>query len=130
MLEGVIKRNSVCQCSRSGGYYLVDHTFVHENLQIDWATMTVRHHGRSVDLSPTEFRLLSVLFERRGWVIGHDELVRRVWGPNAVGYKDNLKLYVWYLRRKIEDDPSDPKLIVTRHGLGYMFARDLAPSHP
>ena len=109
---------------------MLEQSFVHENLQIDWATMTVRNNGRIIDLSPTEFRLLSVLFERRGWVIGHDELVHRVWGPNAVGYKDNLKLYVWYLRRKIEEDPSDPKLIVTRHGLGYMFARMAAPSRP
>jgi len=90
--------------------------------------MTVWRNGRAVQLSPTEFKLLSVLFERRGWVISHDELVRRVWGPNALGYKDNLKLYILYLRRKIEEDPSDPKLILTRHGLGYMFAKVAVPS--
>jgi len=84
--------------------------------------MTVLRDGVKIELSPTEFRLLSALFQRRGWVIGHEELIQRVWGPNAVGYKHNLKLYIWYLRRKIEDDPSNPKIIVTRHGLGYMFA--------
>jgi two-component system KDP operon response regulator KdpE len=88
--------------------------------------MTVSRNGERVELSRTEFRLLSALFERRGWVIGHDDLVERVWGPNAVGYKHNLKLYIWYLRRKIEEDPSDPKIIVTRHGLGYMFASTIA----
>jgi two-component system KDP operon response regulator KdpE len=104
------------------GQILTPLTFVDDNLQIDWSDMTVQRGGQRIELSPTEFRLLSALFERRGWVIGHDDLVRRVWGPNAVGYKDNLKLYIWYLRRKIEEDPSEPKLIVTRHGLGYMFS--------
>lgn len=90
--------------------------------------MTVRRNGVSIPLSATEFRLLTALFERRGWVINHDELARRVWGPNAVGYKDNLKLYIWYLRRKLEENPSQPRLIVTRHGLGYMFAGVPAPT--
>jgi two-component system KDP operon response regulator KdpE len=54
-------------------------------------------------------------------VVSHDDLVAKVWGPDAIGYKDNLKLYIWYLRQKLEEDPSNPRVIITRHGLGYMF---------
>jgi two-component system KDP operon response regulator KdpE len=97
------------------------------NLEVDWREMRVFVEGEEVHLSPIEFRLLSLLVRRRGWVIPYDQILREVWGPTYVADRANLKLYVWYLRRKIERDPSNPELIQTKRGIGYIFGpRSLA----
>lgn len=93
--------------------------------EIDWRTKEVRIDGRDIHLSPLEYELLATLVRKRGWLVPHDSLLREVWGDAHVGERANLKLYIWYIRRKIERDPSNPQLIVTRTGMGYMFA---APS--
>lgn len=100
----------------------MEQSIIHGDLSIEWQSMAVKCGERVIPLTATEFRLLAVLYERRGWVISHNDLVRLVWGENAAGYRGNLKLYIWYLRRKIEDDPSHPKFIITRSGIGYMLA--------
>ena len=96
--------------------------FRYRHLEINWQEMTVSVDGDDVHLTPMEFRLLSLLVRRRGWVIPYAQILREVWGPTYVGDRANLKLYVWYLRRKIERDPSNPELIHTRRGIGYLFA--------
>ena len=90
-------------------------------LLIDWPSCTVSVGGKPVELTGTEFRLLKYLVEHKGWVLSHDQILSEVWGPEYRGEKDRLKLYVWYLRRKIESDPCKPGLIVTKRGLGYSF---------
>lgn len=96
--------------------------FEHDGIRIDFSTGAVSRGDTQTELSATELRLLTALFESRGWVIGHDELVRRVWGPAPPSFRRNLKLYIFYLRRKIEVDASKPSLILTRRKLGYMFS--------
>ena len=101
--------------------------FRYRNLEIDWREMRVLVDGEDVHLTPLEFRLLSLLVRRRGWVIPYEQILRDVWGPSYIAERANLKLYVWYVRRKIERDPSNPELIQTRRGIGYIFApRSLA----
>jgi two-component system KDP operon response regulator KdpE len=78
--------------------------------------------GRPVELTGTEFRLLRYLFDRRGWVVSHDQILSEVWGPEYAGERDRVKLYVWYLRQKIEQEPAKPRRILTKRGLGYAFA--------
>jgi two-component system KDP operon response regulator KdpE len=96
--------------------------FRHEGLHIDWRRFEVRVDGRLVRLSPTEFKLLSLLVQRQGEVVTHGEILARVWGPNYdLTERRNIKLYVWYLRQKLERDPARPRWIVTRNGLGYIF---------
>jgi len=90
--------------------------------KVDLRSCEVLVDGEEVELTGTEFRLLKYLVEHRGWVLSHDQILSQVWGPEYQGEKDRVKLYVWYLRRKIEHDPCDPKLIVTKRGLGYTFA--------
>jgi two-component system KDP operon response regulator KdpE len=90
-------------------------------LTVDLRSCDVRVHGEPVALTGTEYRLLTYLIERRGWVLSHDQILTHVWGPDYMGERDQVKLYVWYLRRKIENDPKDPQMIVTRRGLGYTF---------
>jgi len=90
-------------------------------LTVDLRSCEVFVHGQPVPLTPTEYRLLTYLIERRGWVASHDQILNHVWGINYGGDKDQVKLYVWYLRRKIENDPAQPEMIVTKRGLGYAF---------
>ena len=101
--------------------------FRYRNLEIDWREMRVAIDAEEVHLSPIEFRLLSLLVRRRGWVVPYEQILRDVWGPSYIADRANLKLYIWYLRRKIERDPSNPQLILTKRGIGYIFApRSLA----
>ena len=88
---------------------------------INWRSCEVFVEGERVDLTGTEFKLLGYLAQRRGWVLSHDQILSEVWGPEYVGEKNRIKLYIWYLRQKIEREPSKPRLIVTKRGLGYTF---------
>ncbi len=108
---------------RSGGSSEEENnnSFHNEEIDIDWASRQVWVRGQQVVLSPTEFRLLSCLIENRGWVVTHEQLLRKVWGPNYFGDKSYVKLYVRYLRKKIEKDASEPKWILTERGVGYRF---------
>lgn len=90
-------------------------------LTINWRSCEVYANGQSVSLTGTEFKLLGYLVERRGWVLSHDQILSHVWGSEYVGEKERVKLYIWYLRQKIEEEPSKPRLIVTKRGLGYTF---------
>jgi two-component system, OmpR family, KDP operon response regulator KdpE len=96
--------------------------FHNEEIDLEWRSRQVWVRGQRVTLSPTEFRLLSCLIENRGWVVTHEELLRKVWGPNYLGDRSYVKLYVRYLREKIEAEPSKPKWILTERGVGYRFA--------
>jgi len=95
--------------------------FEHEGLRIEWRKLEVSIDDKTVDLSPTEFRLLSLLVSRRGWVLTYDDILASVWGANYVGDKSNVKLYIWYLRRKLEANPKHPCWILTKYGIGYYF---------
>jgi len=90
-------------------------------LAINWRSCEVYVHDAPVALTSTEFKLLTYLVQRRGWVLSHDQILSEVWGPEYKGEKDRVKLYVWYLRQKIEDDASRPRMILTKRGLGYTF---------
>jgi two-component system KDP operon response regulator KdpE len=96
--------------------------FQHNGLMIDWRSCDVFVEGEPVALTGTEYRLLRYLVEHRGWVLSHDQILSEVWGPEYAGERERVKLYVWYLRQKLEDDPRHPRLIVTKRGLGYAFA--------
>jgi DNA-binding response OmpR family regulator len=89
------------------------------DLEIDFGTQTVRKRGKEIPLSPTEFRLLATLAERAGHVVPARALVARVWGTQYADETHYLRLYIRYLRQKLEDDPSHPRYIVNRWGAGY-----------
>ncbi|MER3399630.1 MAG: DNA-binding response regulator [Thermoflexus sp.] len=88
-------------------------------LDLDQHTVTVA--GRSIALTPLEFRLLSVMMRNPGRLLPHRYLLTQVWGPEYAEDIDNLKLYIHYLRRKIEPDPRHPRYILTEWGIGYRF---------
>ncbi len=91
------------------------------NLKIDLDKHEVTLDGKRVELSPTEFRLLSVLARYRGRLLSHKFLLKEVWGKEYEGEVDCLRLYISYLRRKIEKAPSNSSLIYNEWGTGYRF---------
>ncbi len=88
-------------------------------LWVNLDTHEVKINNRIVSLTPTEFSLLSALIQDAGRTVNHDTLLRRVWGPEYANRRDYLKLYIWYLRQKVEEDPRDPQYILSERGQGY-----------
>lgn len=88
-------------------------------LVIDPVRRTVRVRGDEVELSATEYRLLEFFGRHPGQVLSHDQILEHVWGPASVGQRGNVKTYVGNLRNKIEEDPSQPRYLLARRGLGY-----------
>jgi len=92
-------------------------------ISIDFPRHEVMVRGQQVDLSPTEFRLLSVLTKNAGQVLSQDQLLDHVWGQDYAESLDVVRLYVGYLRRKIEIEPAKPELVETVRGFGYRYKR-------
>ncbi|MEA3308399.1 MAG: response regulator transcription factor [Chloroflexota bacterium] len=88
-------------------------------LWVNSDTHEVRVNEETVSLTPTEFSLLSALVQDAGRTVSHDTLLRRVWGKEQANRRDYLKLYVWYLRQKIEPEPREPRYIISERGQGY-----------
>jgi two-component system KDP operon response regulator KdpE len=95
--------------------------FHSEEIDVDWRSHQVYVRGEQVSLTPTEFRMLACLIENRGWVVTHEQLLRKAWGPNYLGDRSYVKVYIRYLRQKIERDANKPSLILTERGVGYRF---------
>ncbi|MEY3150461.1 MAG: hypothetical protein RLY92_688, partial [Chloroflexota bacterium] len=94
---------------------------VDERLQIDLDRREIFVEGKPVKLRPTEFRLLYHLVSNAGWVVPHDQLLAKVWGYEYQTETHYLRLYINYLRDKLEQDPHNPKYILTERGVGYRF---------
>jgi two-component system, OmpR family, KDP operon response regulator KdpE len=88
-------------------------------LAIDREGRSVRRNGDLVHLTPHEFDLLRVLGEHEGKLMTHARILREVWGPAYQRESNYLHVYVSQLRRKIEDDPARPRLLLTAPGIGY-----------
>jgi two-component system KDP operon response regulator KdpE len=94
---------------------------IDDRLQVDLQRRDVIVDGERIGLRPTEYRLLYQLIQNAGWVIPHETLLTKVWGPEYIDDGHLLRLYITYLRKKIEKDPSHPQYIFTERGLGYRF---------
>ena len=94
---------------------------IDDYLTIDFPRYDVIVGGKRVSLRPTEYRLLYHLVQNAGWIIPHDQLLSKVWGPEYRDENQLLRLYITYLRKKIEPDPSRPRYILTERGVGYRF---------
>jgi two-component system KDP operon response regulator KdpE len=91
------------------------------DIEVSLKEQKVYRRGDPVDLSPIEFRLLTVLMQETGRAVSHSKLIANVWGPEYVDCRHYLRLYVKYLRTKLEDDPKNPRLILSEWGVGYRF---------
>jgi DNA-binding response OmpR family regulator len=94
---------------------------VDDRLKLDFDRREVWVDGELVKLRPTEYRLLYHLVQNAGWVVPHEQLLAKVWGYEYRDETHYLRLYINYLRKKLEKDPSDPQYILTERGVGYRF---------
>ncbi|MCC7138757.1 MAG: response regulator [Planctomycetes bacterium] len=96
-------------------------TFAAGDLHVDVERREVRRGGTDVHLTPTEWKLLAVLVRHAGHVVLQRDLLREVWGKaaEAQGVGHYLRIYVAALRRKLEDEPAQPRWLVTEPGVGY-----------
>jgi two-component system KDP operon response regulator KdpE len=94
---------------------------IDEGLAVDFRRREVIVRGEHVKLRPTEYRLLLHLVENAGWIVPHETLLSKVWGPEYRDDNQLLRLYITYLRQKIEPDPANPRYVLTERGVGYRF---------
>ena len=114
-VKAVLRRGSSFD-EDEGGVIQVD-----ERLKIDFDRREVWVENELVKLRPTEYRLLYHLVQNAGWVLTHDQILTKVWGYEYRDEPHYVRLYINYLRKKIENDPSDPVYILTERGVGYRF---------
>jgi DNA-binding response OmpR family regulator len=96
-------------------------TVAHGHISIDFKAHEVRVRSRVIDLTATEFDLLRVLAEHPGWVYSREELLEAVWGYTYLGDSRLVDVHIANLRKKIEEDPSNPQYVRTVRGVGYKF---------
>ncbi len=114
-VRAVLRRSEIVRGSSRGPIE------IDERLKIDFDRREVWVDGELVKLRPTEYRLLYHLVQNAGWVLTHDQILTKVWGYEYQDEPHYVRLYVNYLRQKLEEDPSDPKYILTERGVGYRF---------
>ena len=96
----------------------------HEGLRVDLEARLVSVEGEPIHLTPTEYELLARLARSAGKVVTHRQLLLDVWGPEFTDHTHYLRLYMGQLRSKIEQDPAEPKHLLTETGVGYRLATD------
>jgi DNA-binding response OmpR family regulator len=92
-------------------------------LQVDIEKHRVQVRGQQVKLTPVEFRLLAYLATNAGRVLPFEKILNNVWGNEYKGNDDYVHVYVSHLRSKIEQDPKNPRYILSIHGVGYIFEK-------
>jgi two-component system KDP operon response regulator KdpE len=114
-IRAVLRRGNFNKDEESG------QIVVDDRLTIDFGKHEVWVEGELVQLRPTEYRLLYHLVQNAGWVLTHDQILNKVWGYEYENEPHYVRLYINYLRKKLEVDPSDPQYILTERGVGYRF---------
>jgi DNA-binding response OmpR family regulator len=91
---------------------------------VDFRSHEVRLHGKLVDLTPKEFKILETLMREPGRVFSRLELVKRVFGMDYEGFERTVDVHIMNLRKKIEPHPNEPVYLQTVYGVGYKFRRE------
>jgi two-component system KDP operon response regulator KdpE len=94
------------------------------DLEIDLTNRAVRKNGQLIKLTTTEYSLLALLARSNGKVLTHHYLLRTIWGPGYIDQSQYLRVYIAQIRKKIEDDPNRPEILLTESGVGYRFVSD------
>ena len=118
--ELLARINAVLNRTRRGTGTL-ENILIVDDLMVDLNRREVRLDSKLVDLTPTEFRLLEILARRHGKAVSEEELTKQMWGDYRHEGSTILRRYIWSLRSKLEEDPANPKWIVTVRGFGYML---------
>ena len=104
---------------RSAGPAEIATPFRMGDVDVDLVRRTVRKGGVALHLTPIEFRLLALLINNAGRVLTHRQILREVWGPAHVEHEHYVRVHMGHLRRKVEDDPAQPRYLVTETAVGY-----------
>ncbi|MFL5773790.1 MAG: response regulator [Flavisolibacter sp.] len=88
-------------------------------VEIDLSTRSVKKNGELVRLTTTEYSLLALLARNEGKVLTHQFLLRAIWGPGYINQSQYLRVFIAQIRKKIEDDPNRPEMLLTESGVGY-----------
>ena len=115
-IQAVLRRVDMTSSPSSRSLVVVD-----DYLQIDFEHREVIVNGETIKLRPTEYRLLYHLVNNAGRTLTHEMMLSTVWGYVYRDESQYVRLYITYLRQKIEPDPSNPKYILTERGVGYSF---------
>jgi two-component system KDP operon response regulator KdpE len=89
------------------------------DIEVDLVARTLKKRGELVHLTPIEYRLLALLIANAGRVLTHRQILRDVWGPSHVESPHYVRVYMGHLREKLEDDPAQPKHLITETAVGY-----------
>jgi len=108
---------------RSKGPTIVAPLFTAGDLEVDLSKRLVKRRGQLVKLTQSEYELLAYMVSNPGKILTHTELLHKVWGPEYGAEREYIRVFVGQLRRKIEDDPSNPRFIVTVPRMGYRFVK-------
>jgi two-component system KDP operon response regulator KdpE len=119
--ELVVRTKAVIRRTEASGQSRHDVIEVDDRLKLDFDKREVWVEGELVKLRPTEYRLLFHLVQNAGWVQTYDQLLAKVWGYEYRDETHYVRLYINYLRQKLEENPSEPKYILTERGVGYRF---------
>jgi two-component system, OmpR family, KDP operon response regulator KdpE len=93
------------------------------DVKVDLSRRTVEKRGAMIHLTPTEYRLLTLLIANAGKVLTHRQILREVWGPSHSEDGHYVRVYMGHLRQKLEDDPAQPKHILTETAVGYRLVQ-------
>ena len=104
---------------RSAGPAEIATPFRMGDVDVDLVRRTVRKGGVALHLTPIEFRLLALLINNAGRVLTHRQILREIWGPAHVEHEHYVRVHMGHLRRKVEDDPAQPRYLVTETAVGY-----------
>lgn len=115
-VRAVLRRTESANAAGESGVIIVD-----EHLKLDFGRREVKLDGELVKLRPTEYRLLYHLVQNAGWVLTYDQILAKVWGYEYRDEPHYVRLYINYLRQKLEKDPANPIYILTERGVGYRF---------
>jgi two-component system KDP operon response regulator KdpE len=102
---------------------LVGSIFAFGDVKVDLSLRTVHKNGESVHLTPIEYRLLGLLIANCGKVLTHRQILREVWGPSHTDDGHYVRVYMGHLRQKLEDDPAQPRHILTETAVGYRLVQ-------
>ena len=91
------------------------------DVELDHLTHRVEKAGFEISLTPLEFRALHFLMEQEGKLVSHESLLAALWGPERVPKREHLRVLISTLRKKLENDPADPRYLVTHASIGYRF---------
>jgi two-component system KDP operon response regulator KdpE len=96
--------------------------FTFGNVEVDTEARTVKRGGEPVHLTPVEYRLLLLLVANAGKVLTHRHILREVWGPAGVEHHHYVRVFMGHLRQKLEEDPAEPRHLLTETAVGYRLS--------